>query len=159
LELYIEHRTLATPEGEAFAAVPEDIKTFDHWVVHRDKEPYNARTGARASTTDSRTWSSFGDALAALLTGNWDGIGFVFSSSDPFVGIDFDACRDPETGVVDENVMRFVKSFSNYYAEVSPSGTGIHVIVVGKLREGKRKGGIEMYGQERFFTVTGEELQ
>ena len=43
--------------------------------------------------------------------------------------------------------------------EVSPSGTGIHVIVPGVVRGGAvRRGGIEMYSQTRFFTVTGRVL-
>jgi putative DNA primase/helicase len=42
------------------------------------------------------------------------------------------------------------------YQEVSPSGTGVHIIVKGKLPEGRsRRGKIEAYSRERFFTFTG----
>ena len=42
---------------------------------------------------------------------------------------------------------------------MSPSGTGVHVIVEGELPEGRsRSGDVEMYETSRFFTVTGEHL-
>ena len=46
------------------------------------------------------------------------------------------------------------------YTEVSPSGTGVKIVVGGKLStESKnRKGGIEMYSVGRYFTVTGMHL-
>lgn len=45
------------------------------------------------------------------------------------------------------------------YAEVSPSGNGIHIILKGKVPGNrKRKGNIEMYDEGRFFTVTGRTL-
>jgi primase-polymerase (primpol)-like protein len=51
------------------------------------------------------------------------------------------------------------------YAEASPSGTGVHVIVRGELPSGVRHkvcgaegGTIEAYSTRRFFTVTGERL-
>jgi putative DNA primase/helicase len=45
------------------------------------------------------------------------------------------------------------------YVEISPSGTGIHIIVEGSVRDGgMRKGKVEMYGRGRFFTITGRSL-
>jgi primase-polymerase (primpol)-like protein len=45
------------------------------------------------------------------------------------------------------------------YIETSPSGTGVHIIVEGIVRDGgMRKGPIENYSRERFFTITGEVL-
>jgi putative DNA primase/helicase len=44
------------------------------------------------------------------------------------------------------------------YVEASPSGTGVHIITRGKLRDGRKKGKIEVYGQEKFFTFTGVKL-
>jgi putative DNA primase/helicase len=143
--------------------IPREFKDFDHWVVWRLEErdgeptkvPYSARTGKRASSTDSRTWATFFEALEALEDGRWSGLGFVFSSGDPFVGIDFDKCRDPETGEVAAKVLEYIGKFEDAYVEISTSGKGIHLITQGKLREGKRRGKVEMYGQGRFFALTG----
>jgi putative DNA primase/helicase len=149
--------------GHTVGLVPENIrpelKTYAHWVVHLDKEPYDPKTGKRASTTDSRTWAPFSEALEAFEeSGRWDGIGFVFCSADPFVGIDFDKCRNPETGVVDPRILAYVEKFEERYVEVSVSGTGLHLITKGKIKGGAKKGGYEVYDQDRFFTVTGVPL-
>ncbi len=144
--------------------VPHEMKTFVHWVVWKavpkgdgklDKVPYDPKTGRRASTTDSRTWATFDEALEALEPGSYDGLGFVFSSGDPFVGFDFDNVRDPETGEVSERVLAFIGRFEDKYVEVSRSGRGIHLITRGRLRGGAKKGAYEVYGQDRFFVMTG----
>ena len=144
--------------------IPDLFRAFGHWVVWKlvpkkdrfTKVPYSAKTGTRASTTDSRTWATFPEALEALESGKYGGIGFVLSSGDPFVAFDFDDCRDPETGEVDEDVLQFIRRFKNRYVEVSPSGTGLHLITHGKLLGGTKKGGYELYGVERYMTFTGE---
>ena len=61
------------------------------------KIPYQPG-GALASSTDSATWSTFDDVRAAYEAGGFDGVGFVFTADDPFVGIDLDGCRDAATG-------------------------------------------------------------
>ena len=46
------------------------------------------------------------------------------------------------------------------YTEVSPSGTGYHVLVTGKLPDGRnRRGSVELYDTARFFTVTGDHVK
>ena len=86
------------------------------------------------------------------------GIGFVFTAEDPFCGVDLDGCLDQETGEVEQWAQEIVEELSSY-TEISPSGTGLHVIVKARLPEGgNRKSRIEMYDQARFFTVTGQRL-
>ncbi|WP_418937088.1 hypothetical protein, partial [Megasphaera massiliensis] len=49
----------------------------------------------------------------------------------------------------------------NSYSEKSPSKKGIHIIVTGQLKDGRkgiRKEDIEIYGQDRYFTVTGDAI-
>ena len=47
----------------------------------------------------------------------------------------------------------------NSYTEVSPSGTGLHIFVRGHLPDkGQKRGPIELYDRERYFTVTGAHL-
>jgi primase-polymerase (primpol)-like protein len=123
-----------------------------------DKVPMRAGFRIGASTTDLLTWSPFEEAYAAYEDGKHDGIGFVFCSADPFVGIDFDDCRDPDTGEVDPQVLEYVEGFEKRYVEVSVSGTGVHLITRGKIKGGTKKGGREIYDQDRFFALTGVPL-
>jgi primase-polymerase (primpol)-like protein len=136
--------------------IPDELRQRPQWVVHKEKVPYIAGGVGRASSTDSLTWRTFEEAVQALETGRYDGIGFVFSSGDPFAGIDLDGCRDPETGALEEWAEKIVADFGSY-VEASPSGTGVHIIVRGKAPN-KKRGRVEAYSSERFFTVTGGAL-
>jgi hypothetical protein len=89
----------------------------------------------------------------------YDGIGIVLSESDPFVGFDFDHCVDKVTGdITDPAVARFVAALDTY-TEVSPSGTGLRLLTIGKLPPEFRKNGpYECYESVRFLTLTGRTL-
>jgi primase-polymerase (primpol)-like protein len=168
--------------------IPEELKQRPQWVCWRYEErddkltkvPYQPN-GKRASATDLLTWSAFYECRGRIegLTKTsahlgrfeavthfeavgapiFDGIGFVFSSADPFCGIDLDKCRDPETGEVERWAREILKRVCDGYVEISPSGTGIHIIVEGVVRGGGiRRGNIEMYSRGRFFTITGGSL-
>jgi putative DNA primase/helicase len=144
--------------------LPEELRQRRQWVVwkleERDgkptKVPYIAGGSGKASSTDSLTWRSFEEAVQALETGRYNGIGFVFSSGDPFAGVDLDDCRNPETGELEEWAAKIVEAFGSY-AEVSQSGTGVHIIVMGKAPN-KKRGRVEAYSSERYFTMTGRVL-
>jgi primase-polymerase (primpol)-like protein len=101
------------------------------------------------------TWGTF-DEVAAVLD-KYDGVGFVFCSADPYVGIDLDGCRDPETSEIKAWALEIIQGLVSY-AEVSPSGTGVHVIAKAKVPTNVRSGKVEMYSSERFFTMTGQVL-
>jgi primase-polymerase (primpol)-like protein len=125
------------------------------------KVPYTPGTLRRASSIDLMTWRSFTEAVGAYERSEppCDGIGFVFCGADPYSGIDLDKCRDPETGVIEQWARKIIDEVSEGYVEVSPSGTGVHIILEGVVRGGAvKKGSIELYSQTRFFTVTGRAL-
>jgi primase-polymerase (primpol)-like protein len=122
------------------------------------KVPYMPGTERKASTTDLLTWDWIEEAVEAFDSGEYDGVGFVFCSADPFVGLDFDNCRDPQTGEVDPQVLDIIEQYERPYVEVSVSGTGIHLITLGKIRGGAKKGDYEIYDQDRYFCMTGVEL-
>jgi putative DNA primase/helicase len=159
--------------------IPGQLTERPQWVCWRlemrgdkpTKVPYTPGTERRASSTDLMTWRTFEDALAAYEAGEppYDGIGFMFCSADPFVGIDLDDCRNPETGEIAAWAQKIISRVQEGYIEISPSGTGVHIIVEGSVRDGGRSrrkvrvgdevvGEIEMYSRERFFTITGEVL-
>jgi putative DNA primase/helicase len=151
--------------------IPTELGERRQWVVWRYEErdgkrtkvPYVPGTHRRASHSDLMTWRNFSRALQAYE--NYDGIGFMFSSADPYVGIDLDHCRDPESGEIAEWAQEIVDRVGDEaYVEVSPSGTGVHIITRGTVRGGgmrkkvEPEGEIELYSQQRFFTMTGEVL-
>ncbi len=155
------------PTAPIIENIPEELKRRPQWVVWRLEErhekltkvPYTPGTERRASSTDLMSWGTFSEALAAYEDGGYDGVGFVFSSADPFVGIDLDDCRDPVSGEISPWALKIIDRVREGYAEASPSGTGVHVIVEGKVRGGgMRKGKHEMYSRERYFTMTGHVL-
>lgn len=144
--------------------IPEELRQRRQWVVWRLEErngkntkvPYIAGGVGKASSTDMMTWSTFEEAVGALKTGRYSGIGFVFSSGDPFAGVDLDQCRNPETGELEEWAREIVENLGGY-AEASPSGTGVHIVVRGKAPN-KKRGKVEAYSSERYFTMTGVKL-
>ena len=154
--------------------IPEQLTGRRQWVCWRYEERggeltkilYEAETGRRASSTDLMTWDTFEAVLEAYEASGsrYNGVGFVFSSGDPYVGIDLDDCRDPETGAIKPWAQKVIDRVCEGYIEISPSGTGVHVIVEGKMRGDKTQrkipggGKIEMYCDKRFFTVTGNVL-
>ncbi|GAB7121199.1 hypothetical protein JCM9743_36700 [Natrinema sp. JCM 9743] len=116
-------------------------------------------SGAFASSTDPETWASFETALEYAGTESADGIGFVFTDDDPIVGVDLDDCRDPASDDVDDIALDIIERLDSY-TEISPSGTGFHVLIKGELPDGRnRRGSIELYDTARFFTVTGDRLE
>lgn len=148
-------------------AIPEALQSREQWVCWRVKErdgkdtkvPVIPDDGGFASATDEETWRSFETAVEYASTGEADGIGFVFTEDDPFVGVDLDDCRDPETGIPSEDAQEIVVSLESF-TEVSPSGTGFHVIIEGEIPgDRSRKGSVEMYETARFFTMTGARVE
>lgn len=159
--------------------IPQQLTERPQWVCWRlemrdgkpTKVPYTPGTTRRASSTDLMTWRPFDEALEAYEASQpmaYDGIGFVFCSADPFVGIDLDHCRNPESGEVASWAQSILDRVQEGYAEISPSSTGVHIIVEGAVRAGRTRkkvqlhgkvvGQVEMYGHGKFFTVTGRIL-
>ena len=142
--------------------IPEELRVRPQWIVWKavgdrpDKVPYSARTGRRASSTDLLTWGTFQGALEAYENGGYAGLGFVFSSADPYTGIDLDDCvgGDGEIALWALEIARYFDS----YTELSATGTGLHIIVRGDVPN-RRKGDVEVYSSKRFFTVTGHVVE
>lgn len=145
-------------------AIPQALIERNQWVAWRStkrpngktsKMPVDPHTGGGASTTTSSTWGSIDQAVACCKKKNLAGIGFVFSSDDPFVGIDLDDCLDPNTKTLEPWAAEVVRTFDSY-TEITPSGKGVHILAKGVLPGlGKKVGAREIYDRSRFFTVTG----
>jgi putative DNA primase/helicase len=148
-----------------FENIPNSLKQYSQWVLWKaeydaelnkwKKVPYNAETGKRARSNDSSTWGAFDKIKAVYDPVKYDGIGFVLSDKDPFVGLDLDGCHDPdsaETELWADDIIHNINSYTEY----SPSGRGIRSIIEAEKPPGRcRKDKIEIYGTLRYLTITG----
>jgi len=147
---------------DIYKNVPQELRNFSNWVVWRYEEtdgtkptkiPYSPHGTGKASVTDPKTWGSFEDAVKAVSSIRADGIGFVLSKNDPFCVIDLD---DPKNNQAIFDAQNVIFKESKSYAEISPSGKGLHVLMKAEINHGRRRGKIEIYSSERYITVTGQ---
>jgi putative DNA primase/helicase len=121
--------------------------------------------GRAISITNQKCFRTF-DEAQTLYTKNkdlFDGIGFVFTEDDNFLGIDLDSVNKWN------GWKEIVKRFDSY-TEISPSKRGLHIITEGFLpnlqgerthgikRGSHETGGIEAYDALRYLTVTIDPL-
>nr|DAP79907.1 MAG TPA: dsDNA helicase [Caudoviricetes sp.] len=160
-------RNIARKVNTMYEKIPLELKQLPHWVGwkymqhpgedHKRKVPINAMDGQPAKSNDPTTWCDFDTACRGKERFGLDGIGFMFSG-DGIFGIDIDHCYDPETQELDPAAAEIIETVQSY-TELSPSGTGIHILCKGALPEGrKRRGAVEMYSTLRYFTVTGNQF-
>ena len=164
-------------EADNYKNIPAELRSLPQWVGFlrtpgkngkMNKLPVNPYTLYGASSTNPETWGTFNDALSAIgkpckvgqSEGIVEGIGFVFAP--PYCGIDLDHVID-ENGEVNRFALDIVTNMKSY-TEISPSGTGLHIIYKGAIHpEWKKKQvnalgentDLEMYQTGRYFTVTG----
>lgn len=144
-----------------------NIRDLRQWVCWRSEErdgkltkiPYSPLTGGKASSTNPDTWAGYSEAVRAYEERGYDGIGFVFTKEDDFVGVDLDHCLDSQSGEIEAWAREFIDEL-NSYTEISPSGTGVHILLRATLPDGRnRKGPVEIYGDGRYFTMSGRHLE
>lgn len=147
-----------------FKQIPGELKNLKQWVLWKLEEvkegkitkvPYQIN-GYKANTKKSRTWNTFEKVVKEFSKGQYQGIGFVLSENDEYVGIDFDNCIS-EDGKINESIEDIIND-CNSYAEISQSGKGIHIIIKGNLHRAIKKKEIEMYSTVRYFTITGKKI-
>ena len=152
-------------------AFPGALRNLPNWVLWRFiYKPDGSKPGKKpwmidnrpASSTNPETWTTFDKVHSAdLKKAEAQGIGFVFDGKG-IVGIDLDKCRNPETGEVEPWALEDVRRF-NSWTEVSPTGTGLHIVVRGQLLPDRRNKSAdkrrEIYATGRFFTCTGHAFE
>lgn len=150
-----------------FERIPQPLRDVAQWVCWRGvwqekkekhtKIPIDPKSPTLkfASVDDPSTWSSFEKAKLTYerYRSELDGIGFVLTASDNFVGIDLDHCIEDEKITAEAQVI--IDTFDSY-TELSPSGQGIRIFALGKLGgSGKKVGKVEIYDRVRYLTLTG----
>lgn len=163
---------LLTPN---FAGIPQALINNPSWVcwaaVPRagkiSKVPIQARgpsQGYKADVTNPDHLVGFSEAKKYYEMYHGEpsqggvvaGVGFAFDPAIRILGVDLDNCI--EDGRLAPWANDIVTSLGGW-AEISPSGKGVHVYVRGELPwAGRRSGNVEIYSDGRFFTVTGRWL-
>src|SRR5512136_47259 len=154
----IDKNSLIKRTAPVAGNIPEELKALPQWICWKLEEDKDGDLSK--IPFEPKTWSSFDQAVRAFEAApSHCGIGFVFSSKDPFCGIDIDDCRNPKNGEISPGGKKILEHFPDNYAEISPSGTGIKIIIRGKLPgTGRKKGDVEVYDKGRYFTITGDSL-
>lgn len=159
--------------------VPLELKNLPQWVLFKlewnekkqkfTKPPYSPKTKRKLGMKSDESWKdstvTFDEIISIFMTSpNFDGIGFVFSKDDPYVGIDIDDCIT--NGHLHEDAKEIFFSFGSY-SEYSPSGTGLHIIIKSnkpdswskKTKDIRTNITYEMYDRARYFTFTANLIQ
>jgi predicted P-loop ATPase len=152
--------------------IPQRLRDKNQWVLwryttrngKRTKEPINAKTGRRASSTDPQTWTSFRIALQSKIKS--DGLGYVFAGEETGIDLDHAYEKESASGLGIKKLKPWAREILDQcqtYTEQSPSGMGLHLIVAGGVippdQPGRKRkhhdGAVEIYSRARFFTITG----
>src|SRR6266487_1344108 len=162
-ERFIEYTALLRERFDA--GVLAELQDLLQWVVWRGeiedgkskKVPYNPNYHlVRASVKIPTSWGTLAQALTTLQSGHYSGLGFMLTP--PLVMIDLDHSVDRATQTItDPQAAEIVQSL-NSYTELSPSGSGLHILSYGQLPGKGIHTAIEMYGQDRFTTITTNHL-
>jgi len=148
--------------------IPSPLRMYDQWVCWEHetnqqgeniKNYKHAIRESSASLKSPVTWVDFKTCMKFHY--NFDGAGFVTTHNDPFIFWIFDDCRDPSNGEINPDIMNLVNQL-NSYTELSPTGTGLKTIVVGKvIKYGRRNDyqHIECYDSKQFIPLTGNHLE
>lgn len=158
--------------------IPQELKVNGLWclwkkIEGKGKVPFDASNDNFAKSNDKSTFHPFQLALKNVhkymnfnenneMTGGL-GLG-IFNG---FSAIDIDNCRNPENGQLKEMANDII-DYCDSYTEISPSGTGIRIIIKTKSMINKEThyinnstNGLEIYISEntnKFVTITGNIL-
>ena len=122
-----------------------------------DKIPTSPHTGYPCDQTDPKNWTTAEHACAtATAWGAGYGVGFAFTSADPFFFVDIDGAL--VDGVWSPVAQQICSMFPGAAMEVSQSGTGLHIFGCGSFPPHGCKNvplGLEFYTEARFCALTG----
>jgi uncharacterized protein DUF5906 len=160
------------PTPEQIPPILHDLSTWICWRPSYDetsrkfkKLPISPHDGRALGATqkNAQHFATFDIAREYALTHDNVGVSFVFLAGGEFTGIDLDHCY--VDGALDPVAVNWLKFFPTY-AEKSPSGTGLHIIIRGKLDRvvggvplpGAPGVTVECYCANRHLTFTGESV-
>ena len=163
--------TRITPHVRSLNA-PDELKALPGWLMWRLEEdeagkarkiPFytsgERRAGVNGSATDRAKLTTFEAARTAAARRGFDGVGLALMPEFNLTVLDFDHCV--RAGQVDDEVLGMV---ADTYAELSPSGTGVHAVYRGRIANAKSpasasRWGFETFSDKGFVTWTGNVLE
>jgi hypothetical protein len=154
--------------------IPTELRALG-WVLWRAeprgsekpaKIPYRvAEPTRKASSTDPASWATFDDAAEAFgvladrpvdpIRGPVAGIGVVLTPAARITCIDLDRVIGPG-GLLDTRAVTLVERCDSW-TEISPSRTGLHAFVLGRVPHAVKGDQIEIYSDARYIAVTGHQ--
>jgi len=135
---------------------PEEWLDREQWMGHVGKKPFapwgdrdapaecskDGHDTADTCDCDARwKWGyrgHYGDGetiAMAEIDPRLDGRAFIQREDDPYVYVDGDDVRDPETGEVHPAFLAILEHLGATYSDVSQSGTGVHAVYRGEFPE------------------------
>jgi len=153
--------------------IPQILKDHDHWLLWDSSNDTPRRPHWKGdfsiSYNDPGAWHTFEEAIEAAESNPSWGVGFV-TTDTPVSVIDLDGCRRTDGEFFAENFRwewwvpgSFDKEIAEYYKELSPSKTGVHLPTIGfdvpewwtdKSFEDEDHEGVDVL-DNKFCTVTG----
>ena len=154
------------------SSVPPQLLCLPVWlgwkaIDNGDKKPRKVpfyidgepRNGALDAPGDRDRLVSFETAASAFIRASFTGLGVALGDIPGeelhLAGIDLD-----DVSLEDARVLEILAA-ANSYAEISPSGKGLKIFGLGNIGKADvalPTGGLEIYCEKRFFTVTGLRL-
>lgn len=140
--------------------LPKTLEKLNNWVLWRledgKKKPFSAKYNGLASVSKPYQWASYGQALAKYqYTGEYNGLGFVFTKACGLVFIDLDNCINEDSGEPSDFATEILQLFAGNYIEYSQSGRGLHIIARGTIPAAYKSPQIELYNDLRYMAFTG----
>lgn len=152
--------------------IPAILRTLPQWVAAgADKIPVNPRTGQRADPSNPTSGGTFAEAVSCGMKH----IGFILGHDDPFTVIDLD---DPFEKIAAGQKVKIARGDNDYesaveraarhsqiyktfdtYCELSQSGNGVHLVMLGKIPCGVRRDKVEIYSDQRYIIFTGNVIR
>lgn len=155
--------------------IPSELRGIGNWLYFTlsygadgklQKEPRSGRRRGAAKCDDPATWCSFGQALRLTSGKSGHTLGFALPEDQHMTVIDLDHCRDRDTGAIAAWARPILARFAGTHCEISPSGTGLHIWLLGTKPARRCKlampdgGALEVYSggpkQGRMVTITGD---
>lgn len=152
--------------------IPEELHGLPIWCCWRlvqkpgdkkpDKVPVSPLTDASSGWNNATGFCTTLDRAIGYANEHkhLNGVAVVLRQEHGLAGGDLDSCMDAETGVLTDKAQAII-SEADTYTEISPGLCGLRFIARGSFgghTGNDRANGVEFYEDNRFLTITGNQL-